>query len=156
MQNLGTRAAEQLVQGYVHLRGSVVTGLESRCQLPGWSSFHSSGYPILGHVINFAKHVGTHHLTVSRTGWTRAVESCLLPITTYLHLQSFKVKAKQNLPQIGSDICNEMCLAHPALSGPAEGHQMPGAVSLLPERAGEVAPSLLQTCKQRRSSLCVF
>lgn len=120
LQNLGSRAAEQLAEGHVRISLSVVPGLESRCQLPGWASLHSSGYPIPGHVINLAKHVGTHRLTVSRMGWTRAVEGSLPPITTDLHLQSFKVKGKQNLPQTGGDICNEMRLAHSTLSSTAD------------------------------------
>lgn len=51
-------------------------------------------------------------------GW--AVEGSLPPITTDLHLQSFKVKGKQNLPQTGGDICNEMRLAHSTLSSTAD------------------------------------
>lgn len=44
----------------------------------------------------------------------------LPPITADLHLQSFKIWAKQNLPPIGSDICNWKCLAYPALSSTAD------------------------------------
>lgn len=60
-----------------------------------WSSCHCSGYRILEHVINLAKHVGTHCLTASRMGLDWSSGSSL-PVITYLHLKSFKVEAKQN------------------------------------------------------------
>lgn len=43
----------------------------------------------------------------------------LPPFTICLHLPYFKIKAKQNWPQIGGDICSYMHLAHSALDSTA-------------------------------------
>lgn len=98
---------------------SAVPGLESRYLLPGWFSVHYSGYPIPGPVINFANRVRTHCLIVSRRKLDKS-SGRLPPFTIYLHLPYFKIRAKQNWPQIGGDICNYMYLAHSALNSTAD------------------------------------